>query len=194
LAREPEAITLLQVYRAVEQEPLFGMHRTDPSRSDDKASLTTGLSWLDGWLRTRLGEPHGAREIDGGPHGDTHVYDYAGRGSEPVLLMCHYDTVRSLGTLAGWPFQIDGDRATGPGIFDMKAGLVQAVWALRALSAAGLPRPALRLVLNGDEEIGSPASRPVIEEAAEGAQAALVFEASADGALKTRARASASSQ
>ncbi|SEH01511.1 glutamate carboxypeptidase [Nonomuraea solani] len=68
----------------------------------------------------------------------------------------------------------------------MKAGLVQLVWALRALEAAGLARPPLRLLLNGDEEIGSPASRPLIEAAAEDAAAVLVFEASADGAVMER--------
>jgi glutamate carboxypeptidase len=152
--------------------------------SDDKSALDRGLSWVDGRLRDRLGAPGSVRECDGGPHGDTRVYDFPGEG-EPVLLLCHYDTVWPLGTLASWPFTVDGDRATGPGIFDMKSGLVHAVWALRALDAAGLPRPAVRLVLNGDEEIGSPASRPVIEEAAAGTRATLVFEASAGGAVKT---------
>nr|WP_225956174.1 M20 family metallopeptidase [Amycolatopsis lexingtonensis] len=146
--------------------------------------MDRGLSWVDGWLRARLGAPESVRDVDGGPYGDIKVYDFAGTG-EPVLLLCHYDTVWPLGTLAEWPFTVDGDRATGPGIFDMKSGLVHAVWALRALDAAGLPRPAVRLVLNGDEEIGSPASRPVIEEAATGTRATLVFEASADGAVKT---------
>ena len=152
--------------------------------SDDKECLARGLSWVDGWLRERLGEPASVRDVDGGTHGDIKVYDYPGAG-DPVLVLAHYDTVWPLGTLANWPFTVDGDRATGPGIFDMKSGLVHAVWALRALDAAGLPRPAVRLVLNGDEEIGSPASRPVIEEAATGTRATLVFEASADGAVKT---------
>ena len=152
--------------------------------SDDKECLTRGLSWVDGWLCERLGSPSSVRDVDGGVHGDIKVYDFPGSGS-PVLVLAHYDTVWPLGTLADWPFTVDGDRATGPGIFDMKSGLVHAVWALRALDAAGLPRPAVRLVLNGDEEIGSPASRPVIEEAAAGTRATLVFEASADGAVKT---------
>ncbi|WP_244214977.1 M20/M25/M40 family metallo-hydrolase [Amycolatopsis thermalba] len=153
--------------------------------STDRPLLEAGLSWLDGWLRARLVEPASVRVTGGGQFGDVRVYDYAGSGVEPVLVLCHYDTVWPPGTLAGWPFTVDGDRATGPGVFDMKAGLVQVVWALRALEAAGLPRPPVRLVLNGDEEIGSPVSRPVIEAAAAGAQAALVFEAAADGALKT---------
>jgi glutamate carboxypeptidase len=153
--------------------------------SDDKPSLDAGLSWLHDWLRGRLGEPAGTRHTDGGPYGDIRVYDYRGAGDEPVLLLCHYDTVWPLGTLAARPFLVDGDRITGPGVFDMKAGLVQAVWALRALGAAGLPAPPVRLLLSGDEEIGSPASRPVIEAEARGTRAAFVFEASADSAVKT---------
>ncbi|GHF25189.1 peptidase M20 [Amycolatopsis deserti] len=153
--------------------------------STDRLLLEAGLSWLDGWLRARLGEPASVRVTEGGEFGDVRVYDYAGSDVEAVLLLCHYDTVWPQGTLVGWPFTVDGDRATGPGVFDMKAGLVQVVWALRALEAAGLPRPPVRLVLSGDEEIGSPVSRPVIEAAASGVQAALVFEAAADGAVKT---------
>ncbi|WP_031033735.1 M20/M25/M40 family metallo-hydrolase, partial [Streptomyces sp. NRRL WC-3725] len=103
----------------------------------------------------------------------------------PVLLLCHYDTVWPLGTLAEWPFALEGDRISGPGVFDMKAGLVQAVWALRALDALELPRPAVTLVLNGDEETGSLHSSEALVAEAAHARAALVFEASADGAVKT---------
>ncbi|GAA3423045.1 M20 family metallopeptidase [Streptosporangium nondiastaticum] len=153
--------------------------------SNDRALLDAALAWLDGYLTARLGAPAATRRVDGGPYGDIRVNDYPGRGTAPILLLAHYDTVWPAGTLASWPFTVEGDRASGPGVFDMKAGLVQLVWALRALDAAGLPRPPLRLLLNGDEEIGSPASRPLIEEAAGDAAAALVFEASVDGALKT---------
>ncbi|MTD56696.1 M20 family metallopeptidase [Amycolatopsis pithecellobii] len=155
------------------------------SPSDDKESLNATLAWLGSWLDERLGEPGRLDRIDGGARGDVEVRDYPGRGDKPILLLCHYDTVWPLGTLAEIPFRIDGDRATGPGIFDMKSGLVQAVWALKALSDAGLDRPPIRLVLTGDEETGSIASRHVIEAEAAGTSAALVFEASADGAVKT---------
>jgi glutamate carboxypeptidase len=153
--------------------------------SDHKPSLDAGLDWLGTWLTNALGTPATTRRTNGDEHGDVEVYDYPGQGTAPILLLCHYDTVWDLGTTARRPFRVDGDQATGPGVFDMKAGLVQAVWALRALDAAGLPRPPVRLLLNGDEEIGSPASRPVIEAEADGAAAALVFEASANGAVKT---------
>ncbi|MEV0388846.1 M20 family metallopeptidase [Nonomuraea sp. NPDC050643] len=158
--------------------------------SNDKALLDTGLDWLDGYLTARLGAPAATRRTSGGRHGDICVNDYPAPAggpdhATPVLALAHYDTVWPAGTLATWPFTVEGDHVTGPGVFDMKAGLVQLVWAVRALEAAGLPRAPLRLLLNGDEEIGSPASRPLIEEAARDAAAVLVFEASADGAVKT---------
>ncbi|NSC19932.1 M20 family metallopeptidase [Streptomyces albus subsp. chlorinus] len=153
--------------------------------SDDPVLLDRGLARIERWITDTLGEPQRRSRTDGGPYGDALTLEFPGVGSAPVVLLGHYDTVWQAGTLAEWPCAVDGDRASGPGIFDMKAGLVQAVWALRALDATGHRRPPVRLVLNGDEEIGSPASRPVIERACAGAAAVLVFEGSADGALKT---------
>jgi glutamate carboxypeptidase len=153
--------------------------------STDKPLLAAALAWLEASLLPSLGAPAEVVRADGGDHGDARVFDFPGAGGSPVLVLCHYDTVWPAGTLAELPFRIEGDRVTGPGVFDMKAGLVQFVWAVRAVDAAGLPRPPLRLVLNGDEELGSPASREVIESAARGVRAALVFEASRAGALKT---------
>lgn len=152
--------------------------------SDDKPRLAETLAWIEDTLLRPLGEPAAVRRVDGGERGDIRVLDYPGAG-EPVLVLCHYDTVWPVGTIGELPYKVDGDTVTGPGIFDMKAGLVQFLWAVRALDAAGLPRPAIRLVLNGDEEVGSLSSRPAIEEAAAGAKAALVFEASHQGAIKT---------
>jgi glutamate carboxypeptidase len=96
-----------------------------------------------------------------------------------VLILGHVDTVWPIGTLDRWPFSIDGDRATGPGVFDMKAGVVQVFAALAGLDADGVA-----VLLTTDEEIGSAASRPLIERLAAGARAALVAEPSAAGALK----------
>ncbi|MEU6133122.1 M20 family metallopeptidase [Saccharopolyspora sp. NPDC047091] len=154
------------------------------SSSDDLAALDTCLHWVRDWLDRRLGPSTSDEWLPRETTGDVLVRHYAGTGA-PVLLLAHYDTVWPTGTLADWPFQVDGDRMTGPGVFDMKAGLVQAVWAVRALDELGLPRPAFTLVLNGDEETGSLASSEVIVAEAERARPALVFEASADGALKT---------
>ena len=103
-------------------------------------------------------------------------------GAAPrVLLVGHIDTVWPLGTDARWPFAVDGDTATGPGIFDMKAGVVQGLFALAAL---GVPE-GVAVLLTTDEEIGSPTSRPLIVDTVAGIEAALVLEPSAHGALKT---------
>lgn len=155
--------------------------------SDDRDALAAGLGWVRTFVERHLGTPETERTVAGGDHGDTAVLGWpaAGGSTRTVALLCHYDTVWPLGTLADWPVSVDGDRLTGPGAFDMKAGLVQAVHGLVLARDTGLPLPAIRLVLNGDEEIGSPASRPVIEDAVVGADAVLVFEASARGALKT---------
>jgi glutamate carboxypeptidase len=157
--------------------------------SDDKELLSAGLAAIEEWTRRRLGPPDERRHHDGGPHGDMLELFHEGTSPETVLVLCHYDTVWPAGTLAEWPFRISEDgRASGPGVFDMKCGLVQAVWALRLLRELDLPRPAVRLFLNGDEEIGSPASQPHVERLSEGVAATLVCEASAgpEGALKTR--------
>ncbi|WP_217496012.1 M20 family metallopeptidase [Agrococcus sp. SGAir0287] len=155
--------------------------------SDDRAALAAGLAWVRSYVEGHLGAPAAERTVDGGEQGDVAVLDWDAThgGTGSIAILCHYDTVWPLGTLADWPVTIDGDRLTGPGVFDMKAGLVQATHAIAIARAHSLPLPAIRLVLNGDEEIGSPASRPVIEESVAGRDAVLVFEASAEGALKT---------
>lgn len=106
----------------------------------------------------------------------------------PVVVLAHLDTVWPAGTTGRWPFTVVEDRASGPGAFDMKAGLVQALFALAELTAPGRVGPAhpeVVLLVTADEEIGSPAGRALVEEAAQGASAVLVLEASAPGgALK----------
>jgi glutamate carboxypeptidase len=105
-------------------------------------------------------------------------------GSGPgVLLLCHLDTVHPVGTLAGeLPFRIDGDRAFGPGIYDMKGGAYAAFAAFRELALAGKPTPLpVRFLITSDEEVGSPTSRALIEQAAESAKYVLVTEPARDG-------------
>lgn len=160
------------------------------SASDDLEALDTCLDWLRTWLDERLGAPDDEQRLTRREAGDVLIRRYPGHGttapdSRPVLLLGHYDTVWPTGTLDTWPFRREGDRVTGPGVFDMKAGLVQAVWALRALHELGLPRPAHTLMLNGDEETGSLASREAIVSEARDSRLAMVFEPAADGAVKT---------
>ena len=86
------------------------------------------------------------------------------------------DTVFDPGTAAERPFRIDGGRAYGPGVSDMKGGLLAGLHAVRALAARGLPFERLTFVANPDEEIGSPTSTPHIRELAADADACLVLE------------------
>ena len=153
--------------------------------SDDLELLAQGLKHVEEWVVERLGEPVARAHHVSPSYGAVLVLDFPGVGEQQLVGLAHYDTVFDAGTLESWPVRVDGDRISGPGVFDMKGGLVQLVWALRCLARLDLPRPPLRLVLNGDEEIGSPFSRALLEQACAGARAALVLEASADGAVKT---------
>lgn len=103
-------------------------------------------------------------------------------GSDPrVLILGHHDTVHPVGTLARLPFSVDAGIIRGPGVFDMKAGIVQALHGVAALA----DRSHVEILLTADEEIGSRASRALLEERALACGAVLVIEPSADGgALK----------
>ncbi|NND49297.1 MAG: M20 family metallopeptidase [Rhizobiales bacterium] len=89
----------------------------------------------------------------------------------PILLMGHRDTVFPLGEAKRRPFRRDGERAYGPGVGDMKGGLVINAFVLRALKRLGGAERAVAGLFTSDEEIGSPSSRPVIEREAAGASA-----------------------
>lgn len=111
-------------------------------------------------------------------------YLTAGLGvGSPVLLLCHLDTVWERGGF-GAPYSEDGDRATGPGVFDMKGGLVIGIAAMAALGALCSSPPPARMLCTGDEEVGSPSSRDLIEAEARSSRAVLVLEPSAGGSLK----------
>lgn len=111
-----------------------------------------------------------------------------GGGDGPsTLLLCHYDTVWPLGTLADMPFRRDGDKVFGPGTVDMKAGIANALTALTLLDESGLsPAGAVTLLVTSDEETGSHESKELIEALAKGHDRVLVLEPGRDdGALKT---------
>jgi glutamate carboxypeptidase len=94
-----------------------------------------------------------------------------------LLVLGHYDTVYARGTLAKMPFRITAGKAYGPGIFDMKAGLVQALFALEALQRSGEPlRKRVVFLCTSDEEIGSDSSRKIIEAEARRSDAVFVLE------------------
>jgi glutamate carboxypeptidase len=108
-------------------------------------------------------------------------------GKKPLLLLGHLDTVWDVGTLAGMPFRVRGGRAYGPGIYDMKSGMICGLWAVRALQALKVTPPGpVRFFLNADEEVASIAFRKELLAQARQARAVLVLEpAAAQGAIKT---------
>lgn len=102
-----------------------------------------------------------------------------------ILLLGHLDTVWPLGTLKKMPWQIRDGRLLGPGVFDMKAGVAIAFAALELLLEAQLLHREIILLLNSEEEVGSPASRPLIERLARGCSAVYVLEPAKGLACKT---------
>lgn len=116
--------------------------------------------------------------------GDHMRFTY-GEGDAQILILQHFDTVWETGRLS---YRVESGKAFGPGILDMKGGIVQSLWAVRALKEAGWkPKKKIVFLCTSDEEIGSGCSRALIEEEAGKSEAVLVPEppVSRTGALKT---------
>ena len=105
--------------------------------------------------------------------------------AKPILLLGHLDTVWPLGTLKQMPFHVADGRVWGPGTLDMKAGVAMALTAIEMLLEVGLLNRELVLLLNSDEEVGSPVSRPITERLAAGCGAVYVLEPAQGLAYKT---------
>lgn len=137
-----------------------------------------GVNLVGGHLRDALSGTGLLLEVTPGKAtGDHLTFSTPAAANAPaILLIGHHDTVFPPGTFER--FEVDGDVARGPGVLDMKGGLSIVAVVLRALSDANLlERMPLRFISVGDEEVGSPSSRPVLEALAAKARAGLVFEA-----------------
>jgi len=124
--------------------------------------------------------------------GDLHLVEFPGSPKPPadgrILILTHIDTVWPVGKIDKMPFYISGDKVYGPGVLDMKAGLIEAIFALKALHQLGLP-PARRIAvfINSAEETGHDASNEMIARQARGSRLVLCLEpALPGGALKTQ--------
>jgi glutamate carboxypeptidase len=169
---QPEMMTLLQ--RMVEIE----------SPSDNKAAVDRMGTFLAHEFERLGGKVTFYPQKEAGNHLKA---EFAGGTGKPALLLGHFDTVWSMGTLATMPFRVDGGRAFGPGVYDMKAGITMMIFALRALQAAGNQRRPVTVLLDTDEEVGSVTGRPVVEATARQCEAVFVLEPSQGpkGHLKT---------
>jgi glutamate carboxypeptidase len=156
------------------------------SPSQDKAAVDRVTATVAEWCRG-MGASVKLHRHRG--FGDSLEARFGNRRSKqkPVLLLGHLDTVWDVGTLASMPWRVDSERISGPGVLDMKAGVVMALTAVELLLARkALDRPAV-LLLHGDEEVGSPASRLLTERTAGECDAVYVLEPAQGeaGAYKT---------
>lgn len=157
------------------------------SPSDDREAVNRAADLVAGWARELGAE---VTRHDGGSFGDVVELRFgAGLSGKPVLLLGHLDTVFPMGTLASMPWREvqaeDGVRLQGPGVVDMKAGVMmalEAVAALRELNALNRP---VTLLLNPDEEVGSEVSRAHTERLARESAAVFVLEPAQGLAYKT---------
>lgn len=149
---------------------------TAESPSRDVQRLTLQAELIAEMMNRLLGHRPHIIESPVGPH-----IHWVGGPDPRVLILGHHDTVHPVGTLARLPFSIDAGIVRGPGVFDMKAGIVQAIHGVAALA----DKSHVEILLTADEEIGSRASRALLEDRARACGAVLVIEPSADGgALK----------
>ncbi|MFL5675442.1 MAG: M20 family metallopeptidase [Chloroflexota bacterium] len=142
------------------------------------AGVDTVGRWVAGFL-SELGAEVETRPDPSGRLGATVVATFAGRAGGPrALLIGHMDTVFDEGTAAERPFRTEDGVAYGPGVTDMKSGLLAGLYALKAVIAerGGLPFERLVFIANPDEEIGSPTSTPHIDAIARSMDVALVLE------------------
>lgn len=147
------------------------------SPSHDPVAIAASAAVVAELITRRLGSAPELVPSAAGPH-----VHWRSDGEPKLLLVGHHDTVFPLGALAARPFTVTGGTATGPGVFDMKGGIVVGVHALASLPDAS----GVELLITSDEEVGSGASRSLIEERARLCGHVLVLEPSADGgALKT---------
>ncbi|WP_438315792.1 M20 family metallopeptidase [Sporosarcina sp. FA9] len=158
---------------------------------DSGSANKAGIDEVGGILKSeyeRLGFT--VEVIEEPNNGNNLLIQYEDTNSPEIIVVAHMDTVFKVGTASERPFSIKEGRAYGPGVIDMKASQVSLLYAVKALIAnkrTGFEN--LRIVLNSDEEIGSPTSKDLIEQQATGKKFALIMEpARKDGSLVTARR------
>jgi len=149
----------------------------------DRMSAIVAAEWRKRGAQVRV-----LPQLNRGSHIRAEIAPRGGRALGQLMVLGHMDTVHPLGTLARMPFRVSAGRAWGPGAFDMKSGIVLALFAADALRALKIvPRKRLVFFWNSDEEIGSESSRKAIEAEAGHSDAVFVVEPALgpDGRLKT---------
>jgi glutamate carboxypeptidase len=153
------------------------------SPSEDRHAVNAAVGLVELWSKSLGGR---ARRHKQRQFGDVLELRFGPARSlqKPVLLLGHLDTVWPLETLKTMPWRRAEGRLWGPGVLDMKAGVVMALAAIQTLHQLKLARPVI-LLLNSDEEVGSTVSRPITEKLAQESSAVLVLEPAQGVAYKT---------
>jgi glutamate carboxypeptidase len=144
------------------------------SPSDNKAAVDKLGEFLAQQFSNLGGRVRIHRASDYGNH--LQIEFASGPGHKPVMLLGHFDTVWPLGTLPRMPFRIESGRVYGPGVLDMKAGIVMMIYAVLALREARATHRPVTIFLDTDEEVGSASSRFITESIARECEAVLVLE------------------
>ncbi len=155
------------------------------SPSDTKAAVDACVSIAAMEIRARGGRVKLHRQKSFGDVLEARFGPRKRAGAKPTLLLGHLDTVWPLGTLRTMPCRIADGRLWGPGTLDMKAGVAMALTAVEMLAETQLLTREIILLLNSDEEIGSPVSRPITEKLARECANVLVLEPAQGLAYKT---------
>lgn len=153
------------------------------SPSEDPAAVNAAQELTAGWAEALGARVRRHRQKN---FGDVYELRFGPRSSKrrPILILGHLDTVWPHGTLKAMPWINQGGKLSGPGVLDMKAGVVMALTAVSVLRELELLRP-ITLLLVSEEEIGSPVSRPITERLALESSAVFVLEPAQGLALKT---------
>ena len=156
------------------------------SPTEDRAAVNRCVTLVEGWIKASGGKGRRSRQKSAG---DLLIGQFGPvrTKANSFMLLGHLDTVWPTGTLRKMPFRVRGGRAWGPGVLDMKAGVVMALSALRTLNEAGQLRRPVTFLLNSDEETGSEHSRALTESLAKQCEAVFVLEPAQglSGAYKT---------
>ncbi len=155
------------------------------SPTEDRAAVNAAATQVEEIARTLGGRVKRHKQK---AFGDILELRFGPRRStrKPILLLGHLDTVWPMGTLAAMPWREEKGRFWGPGVLDMKAGVVMALTAISTLKELKLERPII-LLLNSEEEVGSPVSRPFTDKMAQESAAVFVLEC-AQGLVYKNAR------
>jgi glutamate carboxypeptidase len=156
------------------------------SPSHDNVMLERCNNELQALFKERLGME---AEVIAQEKAGNHLRFTIGEGEAQILITTHYDTVWEVGRLT---YREEGNKAYGPGIFDMKAGIVQSLWAIKSCLELGIPlNKKIVFLCTSDEEVGSRTSRALIEAEAVQSEAVLVPEPAHNGAVKTARKGTA---